>query len=193
MTTVYADLRDANCGIQDHSSKGNQGEKGVTDGGAGAGSISRAADSHMFLREHEDEGHVVVDAVARSWPPPASVVIGRPNLLWEIVPGADASRIKGRKAKQSDAFTMEDLVQRFIPIRPEAVATIQARVESCGLRVARGKLEGLLGLAATSGRIVCEIGSRGAKQYGRTASPAVESGTLEARAAAYHKDQRRYL
>ena len=56
-----------------HSSKGSQGDKGVTDVGSGAGAISRAADTHLAIREHCEEGMVVIDAVTRSAPDPPSV------------------------------------------------------------------------------------------------------------------------
>ena len=52
-----------------HASKGNQSAKGITDVGSGAGSQSRAADSHLILRPHENENAVVVEAVVRSFPP----------------------------------------------------------------------------------------------------------------------------
>lgn len=50
-----------------HASKGVQGDRSITDTGAGAGAISRAADLHLILREHEEPGCVVLDAVCRSW------------------------------------------------------------------------------------------------------------------------------
>jgi hypothetical protein len=58
-----------------HSSKGNQSEKDVTDMGSGAGSISRAADSHVILRPHAEDGLFVMEAVTRTFktPPPASL------------------------------------------------------------------------------------------------------------------------
>lgn len=52
-----------------HSSKGNQSGKAVTDVGAGAGSQSRATDTHLILRPHEENDAVVLDAAVRSWPP----------------------------------------------------------------------------------------------------------------------------
>ena len=52
-----------------HSTKGNQSGKAVTDVGAGAGSQSRATDTHLVLRPHEQDGVVVLDAAVRSWPP----------------------------------------------------------------------------------------------------------------------------
>lgn len=52
-----------------HSTKGNQSSKSVTDVGAGAGSQSRATDTHLILRPHEEADCVVLDAAVRSWPP----------------------------------------------------------------------------------------------------------------------------
>ncbi|MGI9459277.1 MAG: AAA family ATPase, partial [Pirellulales bacterium] len=68
-----------------HSSKGNQGDKGVTDVGAGAGSISRAADTHMVIREHSEDGLFVIDAVTRSGmgPKPITAKLNWPR--WEVV------------------------------------------------------------------------------------------------------------
>lgn len=52
-----------------HASKGNQAGKSVTDVGSGAGSQSRATDTHVILRPHEQPGCVVLEAAVRSWPP----------------------------------------------------------------------------------------------------------------------------
>ena len=69
-----------------HSSKGNQGDKGVTDVGAGAGAISRAADTHMVIREHVEEKHVVIEAVTRSGLSPAPVTAEFQFPLWHHKP-----------------------------------------------------------------------------------------------------------
>jgi hypothetical protein len=50
-----------------HSSKGEQSGKSVTDVGSGAGSISRAADTHITLRRHKQDRTVILDAVTRSF------------------------------------------------------------------------------------------------------------------------------
>jgi hypothetical protein len=52
-----------------HASKGNQANKSVVDIGAGAGAQSRAADTHLVLRPHKEDGAVVLEAGLRSWPP----------------------------------------------------------------------------------------------------------------------------
>jgi hypothetical protein len=62
-----------------HASKGSQAEKQVTDVGAGAGSMSRATDTHLVLRPHEEEGAFVLDVALRSFAPV------RPRCLrWEF-------------------------------------------------------------------------------------------------------------
>lgn len=55
--------------LNHHSSKGSQADKRVTDVGSGAGSISRAADTHLIIREHQDDELAVLDAACRSFPP----------------------------------------------------------------------------------------------------------------------------
>ena len=58
-----------------HTSKGNQSQKSITDVGAGAGSQSRAADTHLILREHKDDGYLVLEAVVRSFPRQEPIVL----------------------------------------------------------------------------------------------------------------------
>ena len=58
-----------------HTSKGNQSQKSITDVGAGAGSQSRAADTHLILREHKDDGFLVLEAVVRSFPRQEPIVL----------------------------------------------------------------------------------------------------------------------
>jgi hypothetical protein len=68
-----------------HASKGGQGGKSITDVGSGAGSISRAADCHIVLREHETEGLIVLEAVARSWSPPEPKTVRFDYPLWSCI------------------------------------------------------------------------------------------------------------
>ena len=89
-----------------HTSKGSQAEKAITDIGAGAGSQSRAADTHMVLRRHEEREHVVLDAEVRSFPPVEPLTIRWTFPIW-IPSDADPSRLKGRRTRseqrQSDS------------------------------------------------------------------------------------------
>jgi hypothetical protein len=65
----YADLLGCCFVLIHHTSKGNQSGKAITDVGAGAGSQSRATDTHLVLRPHEEDDVVVLEAAVRSWPP----------------------------------------------------------------------------------------------------------------------------
>ena len=77
-----------------HTTKGLQSGKSITDVGAGAGSQSRAADCHLILRPHEEDGCLSVDAVARSWPPPEAFVIRQAFPLWVPDRGLDPRDLK---------------------------------------------------------------------------------------------------
>ncbi len=97
-----------------HTTKGLQSDKGVTDVGAGAGSQSRAADCHLVLRPHEQEGCLSVDAVARSWPSPASFVLRQAFPLWVPDHTLDPSDLKKPKRKQSRS-SREDAPDEPLP------------------------------------------------------------------------------
>jgi hypothetical protein len=100
MTRVYntidkiAKEAGASVVIVHHASKGDQSGKSVTDVGSGAGSQSRAADTHLILRPHEEDGAVVVDAVVRSFPPMASFVIQSTSPGWELAPDLDPTLLR---------------------------------------------------------------------------------------------------
>lgn len=117
MTAIYNDL-DAMANAQlcaavviHHSSKGSQSDKAVTDVGSGAGSQSRAADSHLVLREHEEPGCVVIDAAVRSFKPiePFGIRWNHERLQWELDDSLDPSAL----AKAGSKRNTDD------PARPE--------------------------------------------------------------------------
>jgi len=83
-----------------HASKGAQGDKAVTDVGAGAGAQSRAADAHVVLRPHEDEGHVVLEAAVRSFAPVEPVGLRWDFPLWTRADDINTDALKDRKTKQ---------------------------------------------------------------------------------------------
>ncbi|MBX2851631.1 MAG: AAA family ATPase [Phycisphaeraceae bacterium] len=95
----YAEQTGAAMVLIHHSSKGSQGDKSVTDVGAGAGSQSRAADAHVVLRPHEDEGHVVLEAAVRSFAPIDPVGLRWEFPLWRCAEDLDTSALKDRKTK----------------------------------------------------------------------------------------------
>ena len=109
-----------------HSSKGNQSGKGTTDVGAGAGAQSRAADTHLVLRPHADKGQVVLDAVARSWPQPEPrVLTWNANGLWEVVDGADPTRLAGTK-DAGDHSAAIGILMGVLDDNPTSLSTLKA-------------------------------------------------------------------
>lgn len=107
-----------------HTTKGSQAGKSVTDVGAGAGSQSRATDTHLVLRQHEEPGAVVLDAAVRSWAPIEPMVLRWEFPLWRPAPELDPTRLRterpGRTSRNTpgdvgdDEWTVEQFVERFI-------------------------------------------------------------------------------
>lgn len=110
------------CGIVvvHHASKGQQGDKAVTDVGSGAGAIARAPDSHIAIRPHEDEdkGLAVLEARVRSFKPPQPICIRFEYPLWHEVEGITPSvkkplQRKHEKQAKDDAEADQKIRQVF--------------------------------------------------------------------------------
>ena len=105
-----------------HTSKGNQSGKAVTDVGAGAGSQSRAADTHLVIRPHEEDDIVVLEAAVRSWPamPPKALRLEWP--LFVPTEEVDTSALLGSAKPKAQAqpklseITLEQFVDQCIGI-----------------------------------------------------------------------------
>ncbi len=116
-----------------HSTKGNQSAKAVTDVGAGAGSQSRATDTHLVLRPHEEPGAVVLEAAVRSWPPVEPMVLCWLFPLWKPAPELDPSALRSEKPKckgdTPKAWTPESFVAAFVRDEPQVRAAPQGTAE----------------------------------------------------------------
>jgi hypothetical protein len=100
-----------------HSSKGNQAGKSVTDVGAGAGSQSRAADTHLVLRQHEEDGTFVVEAAVRSWPPIEPLALRFQWPLFVPTTEVDTSALLGAikpKASRAADVSVEEFVEQCV-------------------------------------------------------------------------------
>jgi hypothetical protein len=98
-----------------HTSKGNQSGKAVTDVGAGAGSQSRAADTHLILRPHEEDGIIVLESAVRSWPPMAPRALKWDWPLFTPTDEVDTSALLGTgKSGKSKAVPLDDFVDQCI-------------------------------------------------------------------------------
>ncbi|MBE7466789.1 MAG: bifunctional DNA primase/polymerase [Planctomycetes bacterium] len=133
-----------------HTTKGVQSGKSVTDVGAGAGAQSRAADCHLVLRPHQQDGCLVVEAVTRSWPSPMPFVIRQAFPLWHPDPALDPADLKkpddyarNRPSKREspqeaepefeDEWTLERFVAAFVGEEPRMRASIQAAANGKGM------------------------------------------------------------
>ena len=120
-----------------HATKGNQSAKAVTDVGAGAGSQSRATDTHLVLRPHEEAGAVVLEAAVRSWPPVEPLALRWLFPLWTTAPDLDPELLRSEKPKRAKtvlkepsnppSWTVERFVEAFLSERPATRAEIRNR------------------------------------------------------------------
>lgn len=99
-----------------HTSKGNQAGKAVTDVGAGAGSQSRAADTHLVLRPHEQDGIVVLESAVRSWPPLPAKALHWQWPLFTPTGEVDPTALRGANKPKAKAkeVTMEVFIEQCI-------------------------------------------------------------------------------
>ena len=117
-----------------HTSKGDQSVKVITDVGAGAGAQSRATDTHLVLRRHEEEGAVVMEAAVRSWPPMPPRCLRWAFPLWTPADDLDPTRLyqhAGRK--QPPPMDVDEFVDNFLGERPRKRIHIEADGEEAGL------------------------------------------------------------
>ena len=109
--------RTARCllAIVHHTSKGDQSGKATTDVGSGASSAARAADVHMALRPHEEEGSFVVSMALRTFREAKPFVVNRKHPIFELdSEGLDPEALKkpGPKPKGANC-TPDEFANRF--------------------------------------------------------------------------------
>jgi RecA-family ATPase len=130
MTGVYNELDNlankwqAAIVVVHHSSKGNQGEKSVTDVGAGAGAIARAADTHIAIREHETEGHHLIEARSRSFPSPKAVSIKYEYPVWTattLEPAVKRATKQNRDAQAESDRQATETILNLVPEYPKRI------------------------------------------------------------------------
>ncbi len=145
-----------------HTTKGSQAGKSVTDVGAGAGSQSRATDTHVVLRPHEEPGAVVLDAAVRSWAPLDPLALRWEFPIWRAAPDLDPTALRVDKPRrrndppESEAaapadWDAEGFVQAFITERPQARLAVLDAASALGL--SRRRAQELLYAAETRGLV----------------------------------------
>jgi len=132
-----------------HTTKGNQSAKSVTDVGAGAGSQSRATDTHVVMRPHQEPKAVVLEAAVRSWPPVEPIVLRWEFPVWRPTPDLDPTALRSEKPRRAArppadvedeqptrpalAWDAESFAHSFVTNEPRTRAQIVAAAGMAGL------------------------------------------------------------
>jgi hypothetical protein len=142
----YADLLGCSFVLIHHSTKGSQFGKAITDVGAGAGAQSRATDTHLILRPHEENDVVVLEAAVRSWPPVTPRCLRWMYPVWTVDDTLDPTSLRGertkraRKADPADepkhpelTWDIERFVAAFVSDKPKTRDAILTEANTAGL------------------------------------------------------------
>ncbi len=143
----YADLLGCCFVLIHHTSKGNQSGKAITDVGAGAGSQSRATDTHLVLRPHEEDDVVVLEAAVRSWPPVMPRCLRWAFPVWTPADDLDPTLLRserprrvrraepdGDEAEQPEpTWDAERFAATFVTSKPKTRDAILAEANGVGL------------------------------------------------------------
>jgi hypothetical protein len=169
-----------------HASKGDQSQKSVTDMGSGAGAQSRAADTHLTMVPHEEEGAVVVRAVARSFPPFDAFCIRGTNPGWVRASGLDPTKIRQpQRRSKTDKPKETAPALKSVEWTPEMFAAevvgaksmIAADVIAAGRKrdLSKAQAESLLKRAEVAGLVHRDVDRKSGRHL-FTTSPAVLGG-----------------
>jgi|GEM_PF-2439364 len=140
-----------------HASKGPQDGKTVTDVGAGAGAQSRAADTHIILRPHEEEDIAVMEAAVRSWRRVEPLSIKWEFPLWQRADDADPRQLrrqqtpKQRQQQAEDEATIGKIIAAFLGGKVHTARSLGGAVG-----IGKPRLERLLNQLQAAGRIISE-------------------------------------
>lgn len=107
----YAGILRSGFTLIHHASKGGQSGKAVTDVGAGAGAQSRATDTHLVMRPHEEDGVVVLDAAVRSWKPIDPICLRWDFPVWNEAHGLDPRLLRPDGPTRRKREKTEDKVE----------------------------------------------------------------------------------
>jgi hypothetical protein len=157
--TGYSERLDAGFMVCHHATKGSQADKSITDVGSGAGSQSRAADCHLAIRPHAEDGAAVLGGVVRSFPPFDQFAIRWQFPLWTRDNNLDPAKLwrpSGKpKAKEPQPvepskpdYDIPGFAAAFLMTEPQPKADIVDAATSAGLSERRA----LILLAATERR-----------------------------------------
>lgn len=131
----------------------------MTDVGAGAGSQSRASDTHVILRRHKEKGVVVMESVVRSFPGIDPICLRWTWPIWNRDDSLDPSDLDGKREDgradepdpQQIAAKLVELVNDPPPVKGAFIETVR---NVYGIQAKTAKLA--VESAIASGIIRCE-------------------------------------
>jgi hypothetical protein len=135
----YADLLGCCFVLIHHTSKGNQSGKAITDVGAGAGSQSRATDTHLVLRPHEEEDVVVLEAAVRSWPPVMPRCLRWAFPVWLPADDLDPTLLRSeqpkrtRQVEKQPEWDAERFTSTFVQAEPKLADALLVEANRQGI------------------------------------------------------------
>jgi hypothetical protein len=184
----YADRLKCSFVLIHHASKGNQSAKAVTDVGSGAGAQSRATDTHLVLRPHEQEGVVVLDAAVRSWQPPSPMCLRWDFPVFNPALDLDPTMLRPERQRRSTArkeveppapkapqWDAEMFVSSFLSGEGRQMDTIINTAVGKGLSQAAAKR--LLSQAEDAGKVFrWRYGGNKPVKFATVTQPLIDSG-----------------
>ena len=158
----YASMLDCSFILVHHASKGNQSGKSITDVGAGAGSQARATDTHLVLRQHEEDDCVVVDAAVRSWHPIEPICLRWSFPVWNVDESLDPDCLRSERPRKRPApkvvepvkepeWTPQRFADAFLTPVPLTITAILQAAKQAG--VSKRKAKDLLQISEDVGLI----------------------------------------
>ena len=159
---AYASMLDCSFILVHHASKGNQSGKSITDVGAGAGSQARATDTHLVLRQHEEDDCVVVDAAVRSWHPIDPICLRWSFPVWNVDESLDPDCLRSERPRKRPApkvvevakepeWTPQRFADAFLTPVPLTITAILQAAKQAG--VSKRKAKDLLQISEDVGLI----------------------------------------
>lgn len=159
MLSHYMTRCGAGCFVVHHMPKSNGVSRSTTDAGAGAGSISRAADGQLVLTQHD--GGWILKGTFRGFPDFDDRRLQRGDLAWRVEGVVEPTvKSKGRDKKPSKPapVSKEEFATRFVTAQPESADAIVTRAVDQGIS---RREAGRLLAAAEEERLVNKSGGSG--------------------------------
>lgn len=133
-----------------HSAKGYQNAKRVTDVGAGAGAQSRAADTHLVIREHKQNGVFVLEAAVRSFPGVEPMALTFEYPAWIPLLDVDPTQLRTPQMEHQDQRD-EEATSKITKALADGPATPRKLRDATGM--GRDRIQRLLSLMEAQGHV----------------------------------------